>query len=196
MEPTTISRRALLTAAAGTAAAVTLAACGNDNNTAGSDGGGGDDAAAKGSAKTPLAKPGTLNESPTLAELVKAGSLPAIDDRVGPEPYVIPHNWVQKGKYGGSLRMMATKSTDGALAEWWYAHSPVRFLNDGADIGPGMGHQVGVQRRRQRVDLHAAQGHQVVRRPPGHHRRHHVLVERHDQLQAGKRRLHHRVGSG
>jgi len=137
MEPTTISRRALLTAAAGTAAAVTLAACGNDNNTAGSDGGGGDDAAAKGSAKTPLAKPGTLNESPMLAELVKAGSLPAIDDRVGPEPYVIPHNWVKKGEYGGSLRMMATKSTDGALAEWWYAHSPVRFLNDGADIGPG-----------------------------------------------------------
>ena len=62
-----------------------------------------DDAAAKGSAKSPLAKPAKLNESPLLADMVKAGSLPAVDDRVGPEPYVIPHNWVKQGKYGGPL---------------------------------------------------------------------------------------------
>jgi len=48
-------------------------------------GGGGADAGAKGSSKTPLPKPATLNESPLLANMVKAGSLPAIDDRVGPE---------------------------------------------------------------------------------------------------------------
>ena len=114
---------------------------------------------------------------------------------------MIPHNWVKKGKYGGSLRMMATSTTDGSIGEWWYAHSPVRFLNDGADVGPGLGHQVGVERRRQRVDLHPAQGHQVVRRPPGHHRRHPVLVERHGQLRAGptpssRRRTSAKSGKG
>jgi peptide/nickel transport system substrate-binding protein len=136
MERTDLSRRKFLAAAAGSTAVVALAACGNDNKTTGA-GGNGQDAGAKGSAKSPLPKPSKLNEAPMLADQVKAGSLPAVDDRVGPEPYVVPHNWLKQGKYGGALRMQATSSTDGSLGEWWYSHSPLRFLNDGGDVGPG-----------------------------------------------------------
>jgi hypothetical protein len=47
--------------------------------------------------------PKTLNEAPQLADLVKQGKLPAVQDRVGQDPLVIkPVHEI--GKYGGIWR--------------------------------------------------------------------------------------------
>jgi peptide/nickel transport system substrate-binding protein len=46
---------------------------------------------------------GTYGESPMLAEMVKAGSLPAVDDRLPPQPLVV-ENVDEVGKYGGTLK--------------------------------------------------------------------------------------------
>jgi len=93
----------------------------------------------KGSVTTPLKAPAELNEAPMLASLVKAGKLPELAKRLPDEPYVTPHNWVKKGNYGGGLRMLINNtSTDGAVGEWFYDYSPLRFLNDGRSIGPGL----------------------------------------------------------
>jgi len=55
--------------------------------------------------------PTTFNESPALAELVKAGKLPAVKDRVGQEPLVVkPLHEI--GKYGGSIRRGFTGTGD------------------------------------------------------------------------------------
>ena len=55
---------------------------------------------------------------------------------------MIPHKWVQAGKYGGTLNMITYSSEGAAKAdsdrEFFYGHSPLRFLNDGQDVGPGL----------------------------------------------------------
>jgi peptide/nickel transport system substrate-binding protein len=50
-----------------------------------------------------LPKPAKLNEAPMLAQLVKDGKLPALDQRLPPEPIVVKPT-VKIGKYGGTLR--------------------------------------------------------------------------------------------
>ncbi len=49
------------------------------------------------------AAPGTYNEAPMLADLVKAGSLPPVDDRLPKTPGVIPVA-ESVGNYGGTMR--------------------------------------------------------------------------------------------
>jgi peptide/nickel transport system substrate-binding protein len=50
----------------------------------------------------PAAKPAKFSEAPMLAELVKAGKLPPVEQRLPPEPVVVkPTNVV--GKYGGTI---------------------------------------------------------------------------------------------
>ncbi len=125
-----------------------LAACssgGGSSNGGGSGGGsgsGGGNSSAKGSAKKPLAAPKSFSESPTLASQVKSGKLPAVEKRLPETPYVVPHNWVEKGKYGGTLNMITFTSQGTAKAdanrEFFYGHSLLRYLNDGLDVGPGL----------------------------------------------------------
>lgn len=53
-------------------------------------------------AQTPAAQPGVFNEAPMLAELVQAGQLPPVEERLPPEPLVVtPKNGV--GTYGGTF---------------------------------------------------------------------------------------------
>jgi peptide/nickel transport system substrate-binding protein len=78
-------------------------------------------------------------ESPQLAALVEQGKLPAVDDRLPRRPYVVPHEWVKQGKYGGRLRMAGTDPLSTRFVqESMYGHSPLRWLKDGLEIGPGL----------------------------------------------------------
>ncbi|MFD2081442.1 peptide/nickel transport system substrate-binding protein [Actinopolymorpha cephalotaxi] len=135
-----LTRRRLLFGAAVVAGGVTLGAC--------SSGGGGNSTGEgpkpskgptkRGSAAKPLSPPRQLKESPELAAQVKAGKLPALKDRLPDKPYVIPHYWAQTGKYGGTLRLASGSSNDAAIKEYMYGHSPLRWLNDGLTLGPGL----------------------------------------------------------
>ncbi|HVX47034.1 MAG TPA: ABC transporter substrate-binding protein [Mycobacteriales bacterium] len=146
-----VSRRSFLYGAGLSAAATVISACsskskgGNSttsDNSGGSSSGGSSTAPAKiggtvGSASKPLPKPSSFNESPAL----KGKGLPAVEDRLPAEPYVVPHNWVSRGKYGGTLNTTVFGTTGAANAnsirEYCYGFSPTRWLNDGLDIGPG-----------------------------------------------------------
>jgi peptide/nickel transport system substrate-binding protein len=142
MKDLSTSRRGFLAGSAAAIAAISLAACGSDNgpstDTGKKDAGGG---AGKGSSADPLPKPAKFQESPLVAAQVQSGDLPPIEKRLPENPYVIPHKWVQPGKYGGKLKMNVS-GTDigqsGTIGEWFYGSSLLRFLNDGQDIGPGL----------------------------------------------------------
>jgi peptide/nickel transport system substrate-binding protein len=143
MKSSQITRRGFLYSSALVAGAAALSACsggGNNNNTGtGSNSGTGTGASnAKGSALKPLPKPAKFQEAPSL----KGKGLPPVEQRLPENPYVIPHNWVKPGKYGGKLNMN-TFSTQGAAKadsdrEFFYGHSPLRWLNDGQTVGPGL----------------------------------------------------------
>lgn len=137
-----LSRRHFLYGSALAAGVAALAGCQTGGSgTGGGGGAGGGGASGKGSATRPLSPPSSFSEAPMLAEQVKAGDLPAVEERLPENPYVVPHNWLETGKYGGGL-LMITPATAGELGnsnrEWCYGHSPLRWLNDGLDIGPGL----------------------------------------------------------
>ncbi|MGI8869269.1 MAG: ABC transporter substrate-binding protein [Mycobacteriales bacterium] len=74
--------------------------------------------------------------------MVKGGKLPPVDKRLPAHPYVIPHKWMQAGKYGGTMNSYVFSSQGTAKAdsnrEWFYGHSPLRYLNDGLGITGGL----------------------------------------------------------
>jgi peptide/nickel transport system substrate-binding protein len=79
-------------------------------------------------------------ESPLLAARVQAGELPPVAERLPKKPYVVPHQWLERGKYGGHMRMASSDVTGvyNFVRESMYGHSPVRWLRDGLAIGPGL----------------------------------------------------------
>lgn len=134
-----MTRRAVLGHSAALAAAVTLGACTSD--TSDSPKRRANDAAGNGrvgSATTPLPVPKKLREAPSLAEQVRAGELPPLKERLPEKPYVVPHNWLEPGMYGGGLTMCTAATSDASNKEFMYGHSMLRWLNDGRDIGPGL----------------------------------------------------------
>jgi peptide/nickel transport system substrate-binding protein len=139
MTGTTLSRRSLLYGAAALSGGAVLSACsGSQSGSSGGNAGqsSGSATTAKGSATKPLPKPKSFQQSPALK------GLPPVAERLPESPYVVPHHWVKPGKYGGKLNMIVFSSTGAADAsadrEFFYGHSPLRFLNDGLDIGPGL----------------------------------------------------------
>ena len=92
---------------------------------------------AQGSATKPLPKPSKFQQAPNIDS-----SLPPVEERLPENPYVIPHKWVKPGKYGGKLNMNVFSSSGATTAEsdreFFYGHSPLRWLNDGKDVGPGL----------------------------------------------------------
>jgi len=155
----TVSRRRMLAGAASTIAATVLAAC------SGSSGGqqaspaasstptaepspsapspspadtGSASGDTRGSATTPLEPPAHYQQAPALAAQVKSGKLPDVADRLPKNPYVIPHRWVEQGNYGGVMKIDITSTTGSDLGEWFCDAAPLRFLNDGQDVGPGL----------------------------------------------------------
>ena len=92
----------------------------------------------KGSQTKPLPVPPRFHEAPDLAEMVKAGTLPPVEERLPARPYVVPHNWLERGKYGGTLRLLIDNTASAVMKEYMYGHSPLRWLNDAVDVGPGL----------------------------------------------------------
>ncbi|WP_020578639.1 ABC transporter substrate-binding protein [Actinopolymorpha alba] len=138
-----LSRRTLLHLSAATAGGVILAGC-----TAGNQPGGSGNSKAsptssapptvKGSKTTALPIPSAFKEAPELAKLVAAGKLPPVKDRLPTKPYVVPHNWIKPGKYGGAISTVTSASDSTTHAEFMYGHSLLRWLNDGKDIASGL----------------------------------------------------------
>jgi peptide/nickel transport system substrate-binding protein len=85
---------------------------------------------------------GTYQEAPALAAQVAAGQLPPVAQRLPDNPYVPPHKWLTPGQYGGTLRLSLREPSDlengRRIANYMYGHSPVRWLRDGLEIGPGL----------------------------------------------------------
>jgi peptide/nickel transport system substrate-binding protein len=127
MDLSHISRRQFLYGSAVVAGSVALAAC----SPSGGDNGG------AGGATEPIAKPAKFNQAPNIDS-----SLPPVEERLPENPYVIPHNWVTEGKYGGKINMNVFSTTGAATAnsnrQYFYGHSPLRYVNDGKDVLPGL----------------------------------------------------------
>ncbi|MER3484711.1 MAG: ABC transporter substrate-binding protein, partial [Chloroflexota bacterium] len=77
-----------------------------------------------------------------LAERVHRGELPPVEQRLPETPYVVPHAWLTPGKYGGWMQWACTSADDWGtthfIQESMYGHSPLRWLKDGLEIGPGL----------------------------------------------------------
>jgi len=75
------------------------------------------------------------NEAPMLAELVAAGELPIVDDRLPLEPLVItPHEEI--GQYGGAWHRVATSAGDTQLYAKMTYEWLIRYNIDGTKIVP------------------------------------------------------------
>ncbi|WP_020574927.1 ABC transporter substrate-binding protein [Actinopolymorpha alba] len=139
--PNALNRRTFLYASAFTAGAAMLSACtsGNDDRTGNNSGSPSPKAEkGKGSETKPIKLPTSFSEAPALAQQVKAGKLKPVQERLPDEPYVVPHRWLEPGKYGGNLILTAPSTNDAQIKEYMYGHSLLRFLNDGLDIAPGL----------------------------------------------------------
>ncbi|MGC0145109.1 hypothetical protein, partial [Pseudactinotalea sp. Z1732] len=117
-----VSRRQLLIMGGGALGALGLAACTGDNGgTNAFNGGGGTD----------------LMESPMLTELVEAGELPELADRLPSDPMVI-EPWGEVGRFGGTLNRATTTGAPttnfrgfahASLLEWnWEGDGPIPSL--------------------------------------------------------------------
>ncbi len=82
----------------------------------------------------PTAMP--AREAPMLAELVKAGKLPPLVDRLPKNPLTLKPAH-KTGKYGGTMRIFQM-NLGNPTQEMMYGHSPLRWLDEGLNIGPGM----------------------------------------------------------
>ena len=84
----------------------------------------------------PAKMPKAFKEAPALAELVKAGKLPPVDQRVGSEPMVIqPLRSI--GTYGGIWRRGFLGPADGENGNRIRAGDKLLFWNDsGTEVAP------------------------------------------------------------
>jgi peptide/nickel transport system substrate-binding protein len=73
-----------------------------------------------------------------LKQMVDAGDIPPLEERLPGKPYVVPHKWLTSGKYGGNLLMITPATDEPSNKEFMYGHSLLRYLNDGLEIGPGL----------------------------------------------------------
>jgi len=82
-----------------------------------------------------LAPEAAAKEAPMLAEMVAAGTLPPLEERLPVAPLVLaPIHGI--GKYGGTMRTFSNN-----LGNHWeecqYGNSPLRWIDDGLGIAPG-----------------------------------------------------------
>jgi peptide/nickel transport system substrate-binding protein len=141
MNMTKVSRRTFLYGSAAAAGATLIGACSGGDDSPGPAGASGSASAGAtasvGSQTKPLPNPAAFQQSPAL----QGKGLPPVEQRLPESPYVVPHRWVSRGKYGGVLRTCVFGTTGLATAgtnkEFFYGFSPTRWLNDGVDIGAG-----------------------------------------------------------
>jgi peptide/nickel transport system substrate-binding protein len=75
-------------------------------------------------------------EAPMLQELVAAGKLPPLADRLPKNPLTLkPLHAI--GKYGGVIRHFHM-NLGNSPQNWMYGNSPLRWVDDGLNIAPGM----------------------------------------------------------
>ena len=109
--------------------------------------------------------PKSFKEAPELAELVKAGKLPPVEQRIGQDPLVVkPLREI--GKYGGTWRRGFTGPFDTSNGR-----APPRTTSSSTSTTPGEDRpehrsRMGGQPRRQDDDALPAPGHEVERRAP------------------------------
>ncbi|MDP9350792.1 MAG: ABC transporter substrate-binding protein [Chloroflexota bacterium] len=86
---------------------------------------------------TPITFAGEYKQAPTLDQVQ---GLPPVAERLPKNPYVVPHKWLTIGKYGGHIQTSCSSEWGTAhfIQESMYGHSPLRWLNDGLAIGPGL----------------------------------------------------------
>ena len=85
----------------------------------------------------PTAVASQYKEAPVLADMVKAGKLKPVDARLPANPLTLaPIHSV--GKYGGRIRTFWKGGWVGFFQESQYGHSPLRWIDDGLGIAPGM----------------------------------------------------------
>jgi peptide/nickel transport system substrate-binding protein len=142
-----LDRRGFLFASAASLAGLALAACGATPTPVPTTAPATATTAAK-PTTAPAAQPTTLptkppatavptvtalgGEAPMVADMVKAGKVPALADRLPKNPLVLsPLKSI--GTYGGTLRTQA-QVLDRAWAMAQYAYSPCRWVNDGFGI--------------------------------------------------------------
>lgn len=77
-------------------------------------------------------------EAPSLADMVAAGTLPPVEERLPVNPLVLA-GVDGVGKYGGRLRKFwPGAGWNGHFLEEQYGHSALRFIDDGLGIAPGI----------------------------------------------------------
>lgn len=85
----------------------------------------------------PAASTGKYKEAPALAEMVAAGQLPPVDERLPLEPLVI--EVVEEiGQYGGTWHRAAIGPNDTRMKDRLTNEGPVRWSADGASIIPNV----------------------------------------------------------
>ncbi len=78
------------------------------------------------------------NEAPQLAEMVAAGDLPPLEERIPNDPLVIDLPWIEVGKYGGTLKRTTTRADFRSTSAYMYGHSPLHWEEGGTAVGPGL----------------------------------------------------------
>ena len=77
-------------------------------------------------------------EAPMLADLVRAGELPPVDERLPVDPMVLDLPWSDVGQYGGTLRKATTNSSFVDQTQLMYGHSSFHWTEGGQEVGPGL----------------------------------------------------------
>lgn len=134
-----ISRREFLSTSAAVSAGMLLAACGGSDEAGApeteaeaQEGASEEGASEESSAAMPDSK---YKEAPMLAELVAAGQLPSVDDRLPTDPLVIePHEEI--GQYEGTWHRVATSAGDTQLHAKMTYEWLIRYNVDGTNIVP------------------------------------------------------------
>ncbi len=98
-----------------------------------------------------------FNEAPMLTELVEAGELPPVEERLPEDPVVI-EPWEEIGQYGGTWRRAWTGLADGAGPfKIAYEHL-VRWNVDGSDVVPNLVREYEVSEDGKTFTFHLREG--------------------------------------
>jgi peptide/nickel transport system substrate-binding protein len=134
MSANKMTRRDFLLASAMSAAGLALAACAQQTPTISEPAATATSAPAKAPTNTPEPEVAAAGkEAPDLSALVAGGNLPALEERIPANTLVLePIHGI--GEYGGTLRRFLGSN----IQEYMYSHSPLRYIDEGLDIAPGM----------------------------------------------------------
>ena len=138
-----------------------------------------------------------FSEAPALAELVKAGKLPPVEERLSPEEPAVVQPLYGIGRYGGEMRSStASPKIEGADISTVHLQPLFRLSEDLQTVISQRGEEMGSLERLQDPHGLSAQRNEVERWCAVHGRRHHVLVRGHDPEQGDHAGPAEAVGPG